>query len=98
MNADLKARWIAALRSGEFHRGQGEFQDGDTFCPLGVLCRISDAPLLDENGSDNYPYVSSVLSESGVDATQVWIRNDFWGWGFEQTADWLEAALRAEGE
>lgn len=98
MDAQLKQEWLDALRSGEYKRGQGGFASSGRFCPLGVLCLVGDAPLTDETGSDNYPYVKGVLDGSEVDATQVWIRNDFWEWDFERMAEWLEDELQVEDD
>ena len=45
MNKQVKARWLAALRSGKYTQGTGALkQEGSTgseFCCLGVLCDIS---------------------------------------------------------
>ena len=46
MKADVKARWVAALRSGEYQKGKGylkfEKEDGRIeYCCLGVLCDLS---------------------------------------------------------
>ena len=56
MNADLKARWVAALRSGEYKRGSSTLKRalmaGDTFtglyehCCLGVLCEVAGVSLV----------------------------------------------------
>lgn len=43
MDAELKAKWIAALRSGEYKQGNGRLRDGDKYCCLGVLCDVSGA-------------------------------------------------------
>lgn len=42
MNPEIKAKWIAALRSGEFTQGSGALRRADTdrFCCLGVLCEL----------------------------------------------------------
>lgn len=40
MNPEIKAKWVAALRSGKYKQGQGELRDGKKFCCLGVLCDI----------------------------------------------------------
>ncbi len=42
MDAQLKAQWIAALRSGEYRQGEGKLRDGGNYCCLGVLCDIVD--------------------------------------------------------
>ena len=45
MNPELKSRWIAKLRSGEYLQGKGALrkrgEEQDTFCCLGVLCEIA---------------------------------------------------------
>lgn len=45
MNQEIKAEWVAALRSGNYAQGTSRLhaeEDGqDTFCCLGVLCDIA---------------------------------------------------------
>lgn len=46
MNPDIKQRWMAALRSGEYVQGRGKLapvlSDGtQTHCCLGVLCELA---------------------------------------------------------
>lgn len=45
MDAQLKAKWVEALRSGEFKQGQGKLHNPkeDSYCCLGVLCKLSGA-------------------------------------------------------
>jgi hypothetical protein len=43
MDAQLKAKWVEALRSGDYQQTTGTLRDGDSFCCLGVLCDISGA-------------------------------------------------------
>lgn len=41
MNKELKTKWIAALRSGEYKQGTNVLRDEDNrFCCLGVLCDL----------------------------------------------------------
>lgn len=42
MNPEIKKRWVAALRSGEYEQGKGRLvtEDGK-FCCLGVLCDLA---------------------------------------------------------
>jgi len=41
MKIDIKTRWIAALRSGEYKQGHHTLHSKDgCFCPLGVLCDL----------------------------------------------------------
>lgn len=41
---ELKDKWIAALRSGEFKQCSGVLHDGESHCCLGVLAVICGAP------------------------------------------------------
>lgn len=45
MNPEIKARWVAALRSGQYRQGKGrlccEMGGGSSYCCLGVLCEIA---------------------------------------------------------
>ena len=41
MKPEVKAAWIAALRSGEYKQGRAQLRTGDQFCCLGVLCDIA---------------------------------------------------------
>lgn len=41
MNADVKAKWLEALRSGEYQQAAGQLRDGNAFCCLGVLCDLA---------------------------------------------------------
>ena len=45
MDAQLKAKWVEALRSGEFKQAQGMLHDTktDSYCCLGVLCKVVGA-------------------------------------------------------
>ena len=40
MNQDIKAKWVAALRSGDYVQGRGALRVDNKFCCLGVLCNI----------------------------------------------------------
>lgn len=54
MDAKLKARWVTALRSGEYRQGYFSLRTNlGSYCCLGVLC-----DLVDPNGWDDNLYVS----------------------------------------
>lgn len=40
MNPEVKDRWVAELRSGEYKQGKKRLRTGDAFCCLGVLCNL----------------------------------------------------------
>lgn len=54
MKKGLKARWVAALRSGKYKQARKVLkrQDGKAFCCLGVLCDISPAVKKRTEGSE----------------------------------------------
>lgn len=53
MDKELKAKWIDALRSGQFLQARGVLEDDDgSKCCLGVLCAIQDANWKDANFPD----------------------------------------------
>jgi hypothetical protein len=41
MNPDIKAQWVAALRSGEYQQGRSLLRREECFCCLGVLCDLA---------------------------------------------------------
>lgn len=44
MRPEVKAKWLAALRSGEYRQAREHLHvrdEGDRFCCLGVLCEIA---------------------------------------------------------
>ena len=44
MDPELKAKWVAALRSGEYKQGRDVLHNNksNTYCCLGVLCRVAE--------------------------------------------------------
>lgn len=41
MKKEIRDRWVAALRSGEYKQGIYHLQSRDHYCCLGVLCEIA---------------------------------------------------------
>jgi hypothetical protein len=40
MNKEIKARWVEALRSGNYEQGRYNLRQNNQFCCLGVLCDV----------------------------------------------------------
>ncbi len=40
MNPEIKAKWVAALRSGKYKQGESALRIDQTYCCLGVLCAL----------------------------------------------------------
>jgi len=56
MNPTIKAKWVAALRSGEYKQAKENLQDDKGYCCLGVLCVISQSETgfgIKENRDEN---------------------------------------------
>lgn len=43
MNEQVKIKWVAALRSGDYKQITSQLKDDRGYCCLGVLCEISEA-------------------------------------------------------
>lgn len=41
MNEEVKTKWLAALRSGNYTQGMKRLRTNDSFCCLGVLCDLA---------------------------------------------------------
>lgn len=70
MNPEIKAQWVAALRSGDYQQGRGQLRSGNnTYCCLGVLMELAvEAGVLEgaqAEDEDGYCYHTS--GENGVE-------------------------------
>lgn len=102
MNAELKSKWVAALRSGEFKQGRERLQrkqDGETlYCCLGVLCHVAGVSLRGSGwGTELSPSQLKRVGLTDSDQTYLTNVNDGGGYrdshSFDQIADWIEANL-----
>lgn len=105
LDADLKTRWIAALRSGEYQQGQGVLRQEDRFCCMGVLeliigVKSTDRCFLAGHVAEiaGLPY----YTDAKVQGQLAQMNDGFAGIGshapvvrhtFSQIADWIEANL-----
>lgn len=111
MNADLKAKWVAALRSGDYKQTEGLlFRDG-AFCCLGVLCDVAAVPFENAGNTRAYRFGVRISSEEMIcgemrnwfalensekdRATLLAEMNDS-GETFATIADWIDANIPAE--
>lgn len=74
MNPDIKAKWVAALRSGTFVQGKEhlkrESTGGATFCCLGVLCEVAGVALI-KSITDYYTEDNPMSAYLGVKAMKA---------------------------
>jgi len=105
MTAEMKAKWLEALRSGKYQQGKNFLREGDRYCCLGVLCELDGAKWTKPDSYRNGVYRSDHgevhcpddrrLVDLGLDreiAGRAAGRNDS-GKSFSEIADWLEANL-----
>jgi hypothetical protein len=76
MNPEVKTKWVAALRSGEFKQGTMRLRKDDCFCCLGVLCELfraekPDASKWEQNG-DRMEFHASGVFSSALLPDPVW--------------------------
>lgn len=75
MDTAVKAKWVAALRSGEYKQGAGALARGGRYCCLGVLCDLAvkagvlvEVSFADEEEDQlTYDGADGVLPDSVVD-------------------------------
>lgn len=99
MDPELKAKWLDALRSGNYKQVRGQLALGGGFCCLGVLNEIggfgcrADAGLLWDLKSDPDLCQCPLLAIPGETQRHLAFKNDLLEWSFEQIADWIEENL-----
>lgn len=99
MDAQLKAKWIAALRSGKYQQTTHYLKDDDGFCCLGVLCDIQGADF----DAIRQQYRTLSLSSNPVEyigmleSEAPWLSqmNDT-GRSFAEIADYIEKSIPAD--
>jgi hypothetical protein len=97
MDAQLKANWIEALRSGKYQQAKSFLKTDDGYCCLGVLCDIQGADfdaINEEFGSlslsyNPKEYLGQVPETSASELAQM---NDN-GKSFSEIADYIEKNL-----
>ena len=102
MDAQLKAKWVAALRSGKYRKGIGQLKQRvitaasarTTYCCLGVLCRIEPEAAKSTKGGtfiDDRTAKQLGFTLGGPRAQLALSRlNDDFGKSFKQIADYIE--------
>jgi len=104
MNAEIKARWVEALRSGKYQQGRAALRSlEERFCCLGVLCDLYSPSEWTTNGSTRYFHRESLSAFIGADfRTQMGLSDaEAWrlarmnddGKSFADIADYIEANL-----
>ena len=67
MNKEIKEKWVAALRSGEYEQGKGMLKTEDgKYCCLGVLCDLYSKEKESNEKFELSEDVYSFIGTSGV--------------------------------
>jgi len=90
MDAQLKAKWVEALRSGEYKQTTDQLKsDDDCYCCLGVLCVVADISTDIGAGDVAYNWLTSKIG----DWSPLVEMNDQLGKTFAEIAAHIEASL-----
>lgn len=109
MNKKLKAKWVAALRSGEYRQTTGCLKEGDCYCCLGVLAEVAGKRIRPEQcflsnrvlpvkhreviGSHLGFWKDEVLFKDASVQVKLAHLNDVKGWSFKKIAGWIQRNL-----
>jgi hypothetical protein len=103
MNPELKHKWTAALRSGEYGQSSCVLKDDNGFCCLGVLCDIinKDGWAVNEEGDNIFDGEVYLLSDnmrkiagiSDDDCNRLIRLNDVLKYTFPQIADCIDESF-----
>ena len=90
MPIEVRDRWVAALRSGEYEQTNRTLHDRATgaFCANGVLLDTLSYDWGNSAMSGSYKRVNELLGD--VNRVRVENLNDGFGWSFERIAEWVE--------
>jgi hypothetical protein len=95
MDKELKAKWIAALKSGEYKQGDCKlYREGlDKYCCLGVLaiCMGKSKASIANDASSSTPKSWGVLPIDAID--RLIGMNDSHNFSFAEIADHIEESL-----
>lgn len=83
MDPELKAKWVEALRSGEYHQTRGMLQRDGRHCCLGVLCVVSGLIIdgaygnrvMTDDGDAGYEPIYTLIGERET-ANELFLMND----------------------
>lgn len=102
MDANLKAKWVEALRSGKYEQGELFLRKNGKHCCLGVLCELAGLEISEGGGMvvgphnvDDYEPIYEIVGGSSI-ASDLWRRNDgntMRRQSFAEIADYIEANL-----
>lgn len=112
MKAQVKADWLAALRSGDYKQTQGRLRRDEGFCCMGVLCDVIDPSkwrhelheLFSNHATWSYGDLALFPSVSVLPPVEILFNhrnvlscmNDTKGLSFTEIADWIEQNIEED--
>lgn len=98
MKPEIKTKWIAALRSGEYQQVQQDLHNDEGYCCLGVLQSVLAQELIElpADDGDSFLKVEPCLELTGLtftDQKTLWRMNDDDEKSFDEIADYIEQNL-----
>lgn len=101
MDSAIKAKWVAALRSGKYQQGQNYLRHDGEYCCLGVLCDLIDPAAWKQTGEGKSEWHGARSLFPLEAAARIGIgrhihlltMNDEENKSFAEIADWIEQNL-----
>jgi hypothetical protein len=90
MDAQLKAKWVEALRSGDYTQQRHEIGIEKHLCCIGVCGVVAGIP---QGGDWDSYYVAGRIGLTPDDRDILFEMNDAKGKSFAEIADYIEANL-----
>jgi hypothetical protein len=98
MNQEVKEKWVAALRSGDYEQGKSHLRENGKYCCLGVLCNTVNpdgwkGDFFVYKGEEDRNYLpSNFLEEVGLEfvAERKLAYSNDQGATFDEIADQIE--------
>jgi hypothetical protein len=66
MDAELRNKWLEALRSGAYSQSAGSLRKEGGYCCLGVLCDVSSLGSWEEHPGYDFGYIVDDCTERGL--------------------------------
>lgn len=95
MKADLKKKWIRALRSGKYTQGYGRLENNGVFCCLGVLCKVAGVKYYGHDAVAPSKLLDTSLQNILIDMNDG-TKSKNSRHTFNEIADWIEKEVLEE--
>jgi hypothetical protein len=104
VDAQIKQKWIEALRSGNYEQTTGSLREGNRYCCLGVLCAIQGSnfqefpeletgELTSDDEDNEYDYSAGLTSAQCIVLTDMNDGLDCEPRSFDHIAGYIQAMI-----